>query len=202
MYSKRKNAPHGFGYNLSFTLMSDTHEAPARQNIDQLLTDAGWSVQSRDETNITAGRGVAIREGPKLWAWVRFPSPKVMLLRASATSLTAARRGMAESAKESWRGDSAHPCFPSVRQCVMVIVRLAAWLIAPAPLADADTETVLVPSGVPGFPPLVLPPLHEVSPDATIRSISTPRSCKLCSAPLRRRAAIPNIIARTGNRSA
>jgi hypothetical protein len=162
-------------------------DTPARQNIDQLLADAGWIVQSRDETNITAGRGVAIREGPKLWAWVRFPSPKVMLLRASATSLTAARRGMAESAKESWGGDSAHPCFPSVRQCVMVIVRLAAWLIAPAPLADADTETVLVPSGVPGFPPL---------------GTSTPRSCKLCSAPLRRRAAIPNIIARTGNRSA
>src|SRR6266851_1362168 len=44
--------------------MPDTHEAPARQNIDQLLTDAGWIVQSRDETNITAGRGVAIREFP------------------------------------------------------------------------------------------------------------------------------------------
>ncbi len=39
-------------------------DTPARQNIDQLLTDAGWIVQSRDETNITAGRGVAIREFP------------------------------------------------------------------------------------------------------------------------------------------
>src|SRR5260370_30150231 len=115
--------------------MSDTHEAPARQNIDQLLTDAGWSVQSRDETNITAGRGVAIREGPKLWAWVRFPSPKVMLLRASATSLTAARRGMAAAAKESSRGDSAHPCFPSVRHGGVVIVTVASWLVSPAPLA-------------------------------------------------------------------
>ncbi len=44
--------------------MPDTPEARARQNIDQLLTQAGWIVQSRDETNITAGRGVAIREFP------------------------------------------------------------------------------------------------------------------------------------------
>jgi type I restriction enzyme, R subunit len=44
--------------------MSDTPEARARQNIDQLLTNAGWVVQSRDETNITAARGVAIREFP------------------------------------------------------------------------------------------------------------------------------------------
>jgi type I restriction enzyme R subunit len=44
--------------------MPNTPEARARQNIDQLLTDAGWIVQSRDETNITAGRGVAIREFP------------------------------------------------------------------------------------------------------------------------------------------
>lgn len=51
-------------YNQSFDNMPDTPEARARQNIDQLLTDAGWIVQSRDETNITAGRGVAIREFP------------------------------------------------------------------------------------------------------------------------------------------
>jgi type I restriction enzyme, R subunit len=44
--------------------MSDTPEARARQNVDQLLTNAGWVVQSRDETNITAARGVAIREFP------------------------------------------------------------------------------------------------------------------------------------------
>jgi type I restriction enzyme R subunit len=41
--------------------MPDTPEARARQNIDRLLTDAGWIVQSRDEANIFAGRGVAIR---------------------------------------------------------------------------------------------------------------------------------------------
>jgi type I restriction enzyme R subunit len=44
--------------------MPDNPEARARKNIDRLLTDAGWIVQSRDETNITAARGVAIREFP------------------------------------------------------------------------------------------------------------------------------------------
>lgn len=44
--------------------MPTTPEDRARENIDKLLTDAGWIVQSRNETNIAAGRGVAIREFP------------------------------------------------------------------------------------------------------------------------------------------
>src|ERR1700730_15727204 len=44
--------------------MPDSPEARARKNIDQLLTAAGWDVQSRDEVNLTAGRGVAIRDFP------------------------------------------------------------------------------------------------------------------------------------------
>ena len=52
------------GYNLVVPAMPDTPEARARQNIDRALTDAGWVVQSRDETNLSAGRGVAIREFP------------------------------------------------------------------------------------------------------------------------------------------
>jgi len=39
-------------------------EAKARENIDKQLIDAGWLVQSRDEADISAGRGVAIREFP------------------------------------------------------------------------------------------------------------------------------------------
>jgi len=34
----------------------------ARQEIDKLLTEAGWIVQNRDEINLGAGRGIAIRE--------------------------------------------------------------------------------------------------------------------------------------------
>jgi type I restriction enzyme, R subunit len=41
-----------------------TPEEKARKTIDMLLTEAGWIVQSRDEANVSAGRGVAIREFP------------------------------------------------------------------------------------------------------------------------------------------
>src|SRR6266851_2172005 len=44
--------------------MPITAEDRARQTIDRLLTDAGWLIQSRDETNINAARGIAIREFP------------------------------------------------------------------------------------------------------------------------------------------
>jgi type I restriction enzyme R subunit len=43
---------------------SDSPEAKARENIDKQLIDAGWIVESRDEADISAGRGVAIREFP------------------------------------------------------------------------------------------------------------------------------------------
>ena len=44
--------------------MPDSPEARARKNIDQLLAAAGWVVQSREDVNLAAGRGVAIREFP------------------------------------------------------------------------------------------------------------------------------------------
>jgi len=44
--------------------MPDSPEARARKNIDELLTAAGWVVQSREDVNLAAGRGVAIREFP------------------------------------------------------------------------------------------------------------------------------------------
>ncbi len=37
-------------------------EARARERIDADLVAAGWKVQDRDEINLTAGRGIAIRE--------------------------------------------------------------------------------------------------------------------------------------------
>jgi hypothetical protein len=39
-------------------------EAKARENIDRQLTEAGWIVQTREQTNVSAGRGVAIGEFP------------------------------------------------------------------------------------------------------------------------------------------
>ncbi len=44
--------------------MPITAEDRARQTIDRFLTDAGWLIQSRDETNINAARGATIREFP------------------------------------------------------------------------------------------------------------------------------------------
>jgi type I restriction enzyme, R subunit len=44
--------------------MPDSPEAKARETIDRQLTAAGWIVQSRGEANVSAGRGVAIREFP------------------------------------------------------------------------------------------------------------------------------------------
>src|SRR5690348_16128574 len=41
-----------------------TPEQQARQIIDDLLLSAGWQVQSRDNVNLSAGRGVAVREFP------------------------------------------------------------------------------------------------------------------------------------------
>jgi hypothetical protein len=44
--------------------MPITPEDRARENIDKLLTDAGWIVQDKRSTNLSAGRGVAVREFP------------------------------------------------------------------------------------------------------------------------------------------
>ncbi len=41
-----------------------TPEEKARIQIDQQLTDCGWVLQNRDELNLHAGRGVAVREFP------------------------------------------------------------------------------------------------------------------------------------------
>src|SRR5438477_8103276 len=45
-------------------LMPITPEDRARLNIDKLLADAGWIVQDKRQTNLSAGRGVAVREFP------------------------------------------------------------------------------------------------------------------------------------------
>ena len=44
--------------------MAEKPEAEARKKIDQMLADAGWDVQSVEQTNVSAARGVAIREFP------------------------------------------------------------------------------------------------------------------------------------------
>ena len=44
--------------------MPETPEDKARKTIDHLLDEARWLVQDRDQANVSAGRGVAIRSFP------------------------------------------------------------------------------------------------------------------------------------------
>jgi type I restriction enzyme, R subunit len=39
-------------------------EEQARENIDASLEQAGWQIQDRDKANLSAGRGIAVREFP------------------------------------------------------------------------------------------------------------------------------------------
>ena len=41
-----------------------TPEQKARQDIDNLLTKAGWVIQDMGEINLGAGLGIAVREYP------------------------------------------------------------------------------------------------------------------------------------------
>ncbi|MBL8486463.1 MAG: hypothetical protein JNK22_05190, partial [Rhodocyclaceae bacterium] len=44
--------------------MAPQPEQQARQEIDRLLTAAGWAVQDLAQANLHAARGVALREFP------------------------------------------------------------------------------------------------------------------------------------------
>jgi hypothetical protein len=44
--------------------MPETPEQKARREIDAKLVASGWLVQDRDDADLTAGRGIAIREFP------------------------------------------------------------------------------------------------------------------------------------------
>ncbi|MGO8813716.1 MAG: hypothetical protein ACLQVG_03495 [Terriglobia bacterium] len=45
-------------------VMLDKPEDKARKTIDDLLSKAGWTIQDREGVNVSAARGVAIREFP------------------------------------------------------------------------------------------------------------------------------------------
>src|ERR1700730_3007664 len=48
-------------YKDGFQRMSETPEQRARREIDPDLTAAGWIVQNREDLELTAGRGIAVR---------------------------------------------------------------------------------------------------------------------------------------------
>ena len=43
-------------------MLNQNPEQIARDKIDQMLIEAGWLVQSKKKVNISAGKGVAVRE--------------------------------------------------------------------------------------------------------------------------------------------
>ncbi len=45
-------------------MSSGSPEQQARVAIDKFLAAAGWVIQDRDELNLSAGQGVAVREFP------------------------------------------------------------------------------------------------------------------------------------------
>jgi type I site-specific restriction endonuclease len=49
---------------ISYKFVTLTPEQKARREIDVDLTTAGWLVQDRDDLDLTAGRGIAVRESP------------------------------------------------------------------------------------------------------------------------------------------
>ena len=65
-------------------------------------------------------------------------------------------------------------------QWVTVTVRLAVCVIAPVPPVEEVTITVLVPGGVPGFPPPLppLPPPHELTPPNIAIRATNAKNCE------------------------
>src|SRR5207237_5073381 len=49
------------GFDIFRALMQSPEEL-AREKIDKLLTECGWIIQNRSAINLSAGRGIAIRE--------------------------------------------------------------------------------------------------------------------------------------------
>jgi hypothetical protein len=45
-------------------------EELAREKIDKLLTECGWIIQNRSAINLSAGRGIAIREALLRLVWI------------------------------------------------------------------------------------------------------------------------------------
>ena len=71
--------------------MPITPEDRARQKIDQLLDAAGWIVQDRAAANITAGRGVAVREFPMKTG--HGEADYLLFLDGAAAGVVEAKRG-------------------------------------------------------------------------------------------------------------
>jgi type I restriction enzyme R subunit len=91
--------------------MPITAEDRTRDTIDRLLTDAGWMIQSRDEVNISADRGVAIREFPLKIGYgeANYLLYVMVSPAASLKPKKKARRSRATKSKPKSTASASHP---------------------------------------------------------------------------------------------
>jgi type I restriction enzyme R subunit len=68
--------------------MPETPEQKARREIDADLTAAGWLVQDRDELDLSAGRGIAVREYTLARGWGKGASPASRINESQKSELT------------------------------------------------------------------------------------------------------------------
>jgi hypothetical protein len=95
---------------------SNAHEARARTRIDQALTEAGWTLQDRDDMNLAASSAVAVREfklarGHGYVDYMLFlPSSKGGRAVVFLPSLFSDEPSRAAGADwpDDWHGDSTH----------------------------------------------------------------------------------------------
>ena len=67
--------------------MPDTPEQKARIEIDAKLVASGWLVQNREEMDLTAGRGIAVREFPMKSGFGKRRIKRYWLLKSSSATI-------------------------------------------------------------------------------------------------------------------
>ena len=87
--------------------MPETPEQKARREIDAKLIASGWLVQDRDDLDLTAGRGIAVREFPMKSGfgfadWITKPIDPMRLVGAVKRH-AAKRQGKPWKIFRSWR---------------------------------------------------------------------------------------------------
>jgi len=96
----------------------DSPEARARKNIDDLLDACGWAVQHYHELNLSAGRGVAVREFPLK---AGFADYALFVDRRIIGAVEAKSEGTPSPALKRKRPSTALACPPShlpgIRRC-------------------------------------------------------------------------------------
>lgn len=113
--------------------MPETPEQEARRVIDAQLVAAGWAVQNLDQINLSAARGVAVREMPSQGG----PADYVLFVDGKALGVLEAKKAgttLSGVAEQSQRYTAAKEWIPPT------MGRPAALHLRPDPLARSDRK--------------------------------------------------------------